>query len=288
MDNTNLATFFFISVIISLFLGLSVSAEEINRDRKILQREQFLNLRWSSYATAKTLYLFGVATLQMMLFVLTGNTILHIPNMTGTTLAVLFSCSAASAVLGLNISSAIRSTVTIYILIPLLLVPQMMLGGAVIPFDDLLSSEAGHRHPPLVADIMPARWAYEALIVEQYLSNDYMHNFLPWTLDKLQNDYLTGSHIPEMLALADYPLLQNNSVDHREESIRRLKILKNELHYIKHLSGMTSDVSDQDLSIDSYSPESRTAVKQALQQMKKIFARRRNHALSPARTLIPS
>jgi len=283
MNNGNLATYFFISVIIALFLGLSVSAEEINRDRKILQREQFLNLSWSSYVTSKTLYLFAVAALQMTLFVLVGNTVLQIPNMTGATLTVLFSLAAASAVLGLNISSAFRSAVTIYILIPLLLVPQMMLGGAVIPFDDLLPRNAGHRRTPLVADMMPSRWGYEALVVRQYLSNEYMRHFLPSTLDKLQYDYLTGSHIPEMRALADYPLIENNSLDKARESSRRLAALTNELQYIKHLSGLDPAVPDQALNLSTYESKTRSTVKQALRQMEQEFARRRNHAFDLVR-----
>ena len=54
-DNPNIPIYFFISVIVALFLGLSVSAEEINRDRKVLERERFLNLSWPAYIAAKIL-----------------------------------------------------------------------------------------------------------------------------------------------------------------------------------------------------------------------------------------
>lgn len=87
---------------------------------------------------------------------------------------MLFSCALISCVVGLIISATFESAVTIYILIPMLLVPQMLLGGAVIPFDDLIHRQARNRNTPLVANIMPSRWGYEALAVEQYTSNRYM------------------------------------------------------------------------------------------------------------------
>ena len=46
------------SIIVALFMGLTVSAEEIIRDRKILRRESFLNLSWNSYLMSKLIILF--------------------------------------------------------------------------------------------------------------------------------------------------------------------------------------------------------------------------------------
>ena len=46
----NIPPFLFISVIVALFLGLSVSAEEILRDRSLLNRERFLQVKWHHYA----------------------------------------------------------------------------------------------------------------------------------------------------------------------------------------------------------------------------------------------
>ncbi|MDZ4822983.1 MAG: ATP-binding cassette domain-containing protein, partial [Flavobacteriales bacterium] len=52
-ENLNIPQYFFISVIVSLFLGLTVSAEEIIRDQKILKREKYLNLSRGSYLFSK-------------------------------------------------------------------------------------------------------------------------------------------------------------------------------------------------------------------------------------------
>ncbi|MBF0527865.1 MAG: ATP-binding cassette domain-containing protein, partial [Deltaproteobacteria bacterium] len=210
MENGNLGAYFFISVIVALFLGLSISAEEINRDRKILQRERFLHLSWPCYIASKAIYLILVAAIQTALFTIIGNPILEIPDMFLTTWIVLFSCSVTSCLLSLNISATFKSAVTIYILIPLLLVPQMLLGGSVIPFDDLIHKSAGNRDTPVIANLMPSRWGYEALAVEQYVSNRFMNHFFDEDCAVNQCDYIIDIQIPEMRGLADFPFLDIN------------------------------------------------------------------------------
>ena len=51
--NKNYPIFLFMAIIVALFIGLTVSAEEIFRDRKILEREKFLNLSRLSYLDFK-------------------------------------------------------------------------------------------------------------------------------------------------------------------------------------------------------------------------------------------
>ncbi|HRG09600.1 MAG TPA: ABC transporter permease, partial [Cyclobacteriaceae bacterium] len=102
---------------------LTVSAEEIIRDRKILKRESFLNLSWSSYLFSKLGILFLLSAVQTLTFIIIGNWILEIQGMTWAFWLMLFTVSCFANVLGLNISSAFNSAVTVYVLIPLLLIP---------------------------------------------------------------------------------------------------------------------------------------------------------------------
>ena len=80
--NENIPVFFFMSIIVALFMGLTVSAEEIIKDRKILKREAFLHLSKLSYLSSKTLILFVLSAVQTLLFVLIGSWILEIQGMT--------------------------------------------------------------------------------------------------------------------------------------------------------------------------------------------------------------
>ncbi|HUU28251.1 MAG TPA: ATP-binding cassette domain-containing protein [archaeon] len=266
MENENLSVYFFISVIVALFLGLSVSAEEINRDRKILVREGFLNLSWSAYIASKTLYLALVSAVQMAMFTAVANPILQVPDMFWKIWLVLFSCAMVSCMIGLIISAAFESAVTIYILIPMLLVPQMMLGGAVIPFDDLIHKQAGNRNTPLVANIMPSRWGYEALAVEQYTSNRYMRHFLNDKNTVYQCDCMINYHIPEMRSLADFPLLEMEAENRQVEIAQKLAVLASEVRVLEKRTGFLSGIETSELDPAVYSREVRDRIREFLKK----------------------
>ncbi len=84
-ENENIPIFIFMALIVALFLGLIVSAEEIFRDRKILKREKFLHLSRSSYLLAKIGTLVVISAIQAITFVLVANDILEIRHMTRPT-----------------------------------------------------------------------------------------------------------------------------------------------------------------------------------------------------------
>lgn len=197
--NDNFPAFIMMSIIVALFMGLTVSAEEIIRDRKILKRESFLNLSWNSYLQSKVIILFSLSAIQTFSFVLLGNLILEIEwSMLLPFWFVLFSVSCLANVLGLNISSAFNSAVTVYVLIPLLLIPQMILSGLLFSFDKLNDLISTKGKVPVVADLMASRWAYEALAVQQFRNNSYEKPY--WDLDRIeaQSDFRASFLVDEM------------------------------------------------------------------------------------------
>ena len=177
MDNSNLPVYIFMAVIISIFVGLTVSAEEIIKDRKILKREQFLNLSWGSYLFSKVGILLVLSAYQALVFVLLGNTILEIKGMYWQYWLVLFSSWVFANMLGLNISDAFKTAVTIYILIPFLVIPQIILSGIIVKFDKLNPDISSPKSIPVYGEIITARWAYEALAVYQFKNNGFQKQF---------------------------------------------------------------------------------------------------------------
>jgi len=172
-ENENIPIYIFMSIIVALFLGLTISAEEIFRDRKILKREHFLNLSRNSYLLSKVAILILISSLQTFLFVMIANPILGIKGMYFNYWLALFSTAFCANMLGLNISSAFDSAITIYIVIPLLIIPMMVLSGAMFPFDKLNREIGNIDKVPMIAEIMPTRWTYEALVVTQFKDNEY-------------------------------------------------------------------------------------------------------------------
>ncbi len=196
--NENYPVYIMMSIIVALFLGLTVSAEEIIGDRKILKRESFLNLSWNSYLVSKIIILFSLSAVQSFLFVLVGNLILEVQEATFSFWFVLFSVSCFANILGLNISSAFNSAVTVYILIPLLIIPQMVLSGLLFNFDKLNHLISTKGKVPLVADVMVSRWAYEALAVHQFKTNPYEQYIFPYEQDEKQSDFISAFLIPKL------------------------------------------------------------------------------------------
>ncbi len=168
--NNNLPSYLFMSVVIALFIGMSISAEDIFKDRLILKREAFLNLSRASYLSAKISIAFTISAFQMLIYVLIANNVLEIKGMTFYFWIVLFSTACFANILALNLSAGLKSVVAIYILIPLLLIPQLLFSGVIVDFRNM-NSRGNPSYTPVISDIMTARWAYEAIAVEQYKNN---------------------------------------------------------------------------------------------------------------------
>lgn len=203
-ENENLPVFVFIAIIVCLFLGLTVSAEEIFHDRKILKREKFLNLSRSSYLLSKVLILFSLSAFQTLSFWLISMWVLDINEFSFTQISLLFSASCFANLLGLNISSAFNQAVTIYILIPILLIPQLVLGGIVIKFSKINPDLKDDVDVPIISEIMASRWAYEGLMVSFFKDNAYFKSLFDTYFQKHSADgkyiYLT----PELEAKLEF------------------------------------------------------------------------------------
>ena len=235
--NENVIAYMFMAVVVALFVGLTVSAEEIIRDRKIRKRETFLNLSKGSYLWSKVIIMFVLSAVQTLTFVLVGNMILGIKGMYLDYWMILFSASCFANMLGLNISSAFNSAVTIYILIPFLIIPQLLLAGVVVKFDKLNPLVAEQGRVPVVGEMMASRWAFEALAVNQFKGNAYESNLYKFDrtismasykknywkqkienkLVKISNELKNNKKNPEIAA--DVKLLRNEIA--REQKITK-------------------------------------------------------------------
>lgn len=230
-SNHNIPVYFFMSVVVALFFGLTMSAEEIFRDRKILKREQFLHLSRSSYLTSKVMVLFLISAMQTILFILVGNWILEIPLTELRYWLILFSCTCFANMLGLNISASFNSAVTIYILIPVLIIPQLLLSGVVISFDKFNPKVGKPVGIPLAGEMMASRWAFEAYMVTQFKDNPFEEQF--YDLDKTiaQSEYKRIYYIPTLESKLAYCL--NNRTSWRnpanEKMVAALNLLQNEI-----------------------------------------------------------
>lgn len=222
-ENENMVAYMFMAVVVALFIGLTVSAEEIIRDRKIRKRETFLNLSKGSYLWSKIVIMFFLSAVQTLTFVIVGNLILGVKGMYFDYWMVLFSASCFANMLGLNISAAFNSAVTIYILIPFLIIPQLLLAGVVVKFDKLNPIVATQGGVPVVGEAMASRWAFEALAVNQFKENAYEKYFYKYE---------------RQISMASYK--KNYWIQKLEGKITKIS---NELKAGKKLTDLSSDIN---------------------------------------------
>ncbi len=228
-ENENIPIYIFMAIIVALFLGLTVSAEEIFRDRKLIKRESFLNLSRSSYLVSKIIILFTLSALQAFLFTIIANNILGIKDMTLQYWFALFSTAACANLLGLNISASFNSVVTIYIIIPLIMIPMMVLSGAMFEFDKLNHTISSVKKVPVIAELMPTKWTYEALMVNQFKNNKYQQALFDEEKQISQADFKQVYLIPELESKLNEcidDVLKNNEITDTEDN---LILLKNEI-----------------------------------------------------------
>lgn len=195
--------YLFLSLVLAMFFGLTDAACEILKDRPILRRESNYKLFIPGYLLAKTLVLTGIAALQCVLYLLVGNAILELQEMFWPLFGIMAMTAFVGIALSLMVSALVRSERTALNIVPLLLVPQILLAGALIRFEEMnefsprlpenvlphfveyrlsnlrhrvaYQDETTHnissRPVPLIAEFCPLRYAFEMAFVAQTNEN---------------------------------------------------------------------------------------------------------------------
>lgn len=287
-ENQNIPVFFFMSVVVALFFGLTVSAEEIFKDRKILKREQFLHLSRTSYLLSKITVLFSISAIQTVLFVTIGHLVLEIPLTEFRYWFILFSVACFANVLGLNISASFNSAVTIYILIPLLIIPQLLLSGVVIEFDKFNPRVTKPIGVPLMGNLMASRWAFEAYMVTQYKDNPFEQQF--YDLDKTlaQAEFKRVFLIPELESKLSYCLNNRNQWRNPNATglTAALQILQNEIRNELTEVGAENFPDVDDLEIGKFDSVTHQNTARFLGTMKQLYLLRHNRAMEEREKLL--
>jgi len=183
----HIPTYMFLALVVAMFLGLTNSVDDIIRDRPVLMRERNLNVRISYYVIAKALTLTLFAVIQCAMFSAIGNSLLAVRGMFWVLFFAMILTAVGGIAIGLIISALVPEGKTAVNIIPAVLIPQIILGGALIKYEEMNKDldfvytiqQWFTKHPdsatvprsdlqvPLICEFMPMRWSYEALIYGQ-------------------------------------------------------------------------------------------------------------------------
>lgn len=181
--STNLIEYLFLSVTVGMFLGLTNSATEILRDKPVLRRERNHRYGTGIYVIAKFCTLSLLAIIQSGIYVAIGNYMLEIESMFLYHWFWMSFTAIVGTAMALLISSIVKTERAALSAVPLLLVPQLLLAGALVKFEDMnrglfqggeQAREEGAE--PFPSKLMPLRYAFEGIIITQATRNWYFRH----------------------------------------------------------------------------------------------------------------
>lgn len=285
-DNSNIPYYFLMSIIVALFIGLSISGEEIIKDRRILQREQFLNLSRISYLNSKVIILFVISAIQTFSYVLVGNYLLEFRGMFFSYWLILFSSACAGNLIGLNISSAFNSVITIYVLVPIILIPQLMFNGVAIEFDKLNPNISSNERVPILGELMTSRWAFEAVMVRQFKDNKFEKHLYDFDKTIEDSGYKSVYYLNKLgsnLASCNAALRGDVS---RDEISDNLELIKYELKRELEIFGQQDSVDWNKLEPNKFDSATSIKIENHIETLKRLYIKRKNKALNQRDSVI--
>ncbi|MFR4222920.1 MAG: ATP-binding cassette domain-containing protein [Akkermansia sp.] len=179
----HIPSYLFLATIVAMFFGLTGAASEVLKDRALLKRESNAKVFVTGYVLAKALVLTGLSAVQSALFLWVGNSILEIHEMFLIYLGTMTLTAFIGVSLSLLVSVFAKTERAALNMVPLLLIPQILMAGAIVHFDEMnqfipwsahRTDEHGRLKPgrvPLVAEFCPLRYSFETMVVDQASKN---------------------------------------------------------------------------------------------------------------------
>ncbi len=174
------AAIFFVAVA-AVWFGTSNAAREIVSERAIYLRERMVNLGLFNYVVSKFLLLSLVTVIQCS--VLLGIVFYALgfsggAHAFGISLATLIATAMNSVAIGLTLSAIVVSSEAAMALTPIALIPQVVLGGLMVP----MTTNPMLEWPML---IMPARWGFQGIVAQERIA---IRNEPAWVVDLQRPD----------------------------------------------------------------------------------------------------
>ncbi|MCS7016846.1 MAG: ABC transporter permease, partial [Gemmatales bacterium] len=151
----------FLTGLAALWFGCSNSAREIVGEWAIFRRERMVGLRLFPYLFSKFAVLGALCVLQCFVLLVVIAPLCDWHARFSQMYAFTLTAALSGLAIGLCVSALARTSEMAVGLLPLILIPMVVLGGAMLPI---------HKMPKLiqaVAYLMPSRWTFEGMLVAE-------------------------------------------------------------------------------------------------------------------------
>jgi hypothetical protein len=176
--------------------------------------------------------------------------------------------------------------VTIYILIPFLVIPQIILSGVIVKFEKLNPNISSPSVIPFYGEVFTARWGYEALAVKQFIDNKFEEQFYGYDKMKSKGNYRRNFWCNDLKLKLDGIINDLNNNKRSDDFDNNLLIVSNEI--TKELESMPK-LSFEDsgfLTPDKITPEIAAAANDLVELLRKYYIDYYNFADDKRNTLI--
>ncbi|MBO7572351.1 MAG: ATP-binding cassette domain-containing protein [Bacteroidales bacterium] len=233
-SNPNIPAWLMMMLITAFFIGLVLSAHEFIFLRQFHRNEHVIADKSTTLTLAKiTKYIVhsGIISVLMTLpATAIEGCIFLFPSMFATIWLLTFCGCLTSMIL----SMFFRSISTVYLLIPIIVIPQMIFSGGLVQYDNFNKHFVKDSGIPLFANLMPIRWADEACMTEAYLANPIEQEIF----DAKVLLYNATDKLNSLQDTALEPQFRKQKNDAQAEIDRRLERIQNPDSVYKQFSNM--------------------------------------------------
>ena len=145
----------------------------------------------------------------------------------------------------------------------MLLIPQILLCGLVVSFTDL-TPKSTTGNVPLIGDIIPSRWSYEALAVTSFTDNPYEARFFENDKEKYETQFYNMGFLYELQSQLE--TMKSEQEKGKEVRPLHMEVIRTNLSRITEYCGMQPYQGD-------YSYES---LKTYMKEAERILSKRSN------------
>ena len=188
--------------------------------------------------------------------------------------------------LGLVISYSFKTVVTIYILIPFLVIPQIILSGVMVKFEKLNPNISSPGAIPIYGEFITARWGYEALAVKQFMSNKFEHQFYDFEKMKSMGNYKRNFWCSDLKLKLDAISNDLKKGERGDDFNNNLLIVSNEIKKELILLPKLEFDYANDLTPERITPEIITAALNYIESLRKYYIDYYNFADNKKNALI--
>ena len=151
----------FMMLVAAIWLGTSNSAREIVNEQTIFKREHKAALSVTAYLFSKVTILGVLCALQCLIIAGFGYASMSLNTDFGSLFGILWLTSFTATMMGLLISSWVKTGEAAMAIVPISLIPQVVMGGLIVWFVHMSEGVK------ILAGTMLSRWAFEFMAISE-------------------------------------------------------------------------------------------------------------------------